>query len=270
MPISDKTRKLLWGRSGSRCAKCKRELVVDATATDDESVVGDECHIVSPRANGPRGEYWHLAGDLDAYDNLILLCRVHHKLVDDQPATFTVDALRKMKREHEVWVLERLQEQDSRARVRRVKQNIPAILPRLTSGREVLAIIEGAMASSLDHDELVSQEEVDLVGGFLQTVHDWGDVGADMKADERVQVAYDLTRSLAELEEAGFLVFGGREVQLLEGGAQAEPWDWPVAILRVLRKTNEAIMGASVGGPDDGMPQRPEAGDPNHVEGCRG
>jgi hypothetical protein len=52
--MTDKTRKILWGRSGNRCAVCEHELVVDATAVDDESVVGDECHIVSGKGQGPR------------------------------------------------------------------------------------------------------------------------------------------------------------------------------------------------------------------------
>ena len=28
---------------------------------------------------------------VDSYDNLLLLCRVHHKMVDDQPDTYTVE-----------------------------------------------------------------------------------------------------------------------------------------------------------------------------------
>src|SRR5205085_1467643 len=47
--ISDKTRKLLWGRSGNRCAICRRTLSVDGTVVDAEAVVGEECHIVSGR-----------------------------------------------------------------------------------------------------------------------------------------------------------------------------------------------------------------------------
>ena len=56
MAISDKTRKLLWGRSGSRCAICKRELIISATTGDDESIVGDECHIISPRPRAPHDD----------------------------------------------------------------------------------------------------------------------------------------------------------------------------------------------------------------------
>ena len=108
MTITDKTRKVLWGRSGNRCAICKRVLVAPATADDSESVVGEECHIVSPRSNGPRHEPSFPQELLDGYENLILLCRVHHKEVDDQVATHPAEKLRRIKQEHERWVDARL------------------------------------------------------------------------------------------------------------------------------------------------------------------
>ena len=143
MSISDRTRKLLWGRSGNRCAICKKELVVNATAADDESVVADECHIVSPEENGPRHDPSCPKDNLDSYNNLILLCRVHHKQVDDQQATFSADALRGVKSEHELWVSEKLANVHplKPLKVKRVRQNIPTFLSRLTSGKEILDII---------------------------------------------------------------------------------------------------------------------------------
>jgi hypothetical protein len=101
MGITDKTRKLLWGPSGNRCAFCRRELKIDATSEDDEAVVGDECHIVSGQANGPRYDPTYPAHLIDEVDNLLLLCRVHHKMVDDQPMTYPAPALREMKARHE-------------------------------------------------------------------------------------------------------------------------------------------------------------------------
>jgi len=244
MSISDKTRKVLWGRSGNRCVICKNELVIDSTGQDDESVIADECHIISSKLNGPRHDPSYPADKLDSCDNMILLCRTHHKMVDDQSATFTTNILRQMKSNHEVWVSQKLAEnqQPPPVRIRRVKQNIPSFLFRLTTGKEVLDLVTNAMGYSFDHEELKSQEEVDLVGGFLQVVQDWGDLSADLEASDRVQIAHNLTKSLQELEELGFFVFGGREVRLLEGGIQPEPSNWPIAILRVLRKDNQQII----------------------------
>ncbi|HUF61199.1 MAG TPA: HNH endonuclease signature motif containing protein [Verrucomicrobiales bacterium] len=258
MAITDRTRKVLWGRSGNRCAICKKELVVDSTPHDDESVVGDECHIISSRPEGPRYDPTYPAEHLDAYQNLILLCRIHHKQVDDQTATFSAAILRQMKSNHEVWVSERLADPDrpKPVRIRRIKQNIPSFLSRLTTGKDLLDLVSYAMGYSFDHDELKSQQEVDLVGAFLQTVQDWGEISGDMEAGDRVQTTYGLTASLRELEENGFLAFGAREAQLLEGGIQAVPSSWPIAILRILRRDNIEILSMTADKTTDEKPNQ--------------
>ncbi|MFD0084198.1 hypothetical protein [Priestia megaterium] len=53
MPVSNKARKILWGRSANRCAICKKELVEHATSLDDSSVIGEECHIISAKKMAP-------------------------------------------------------------------------------------------------------------------------------------------------------------------------------------------------------------------------
>lgn len=104
MSISIKTHKLLWGRSGNRCAICKTELVESQTDTDDPSILGEECHIIANHDGGPRSEPSLPDSDRDKADNLILLCRNHHKIVDDQFEAYTVERLRAIKSEHEKWV----------------------------------------------------------------------------------------------------------------------------------------------------------------------
>jgi len=93
--ISDRTRKILWARAGGRCSICRAILVTEGTETDDPSVFGEEAHIISATPNGPR------AGGLpdhDVYGNLILLCSMDHKRVDDQVARYTVALLSRLKR----------------------------------------------------------------------------------------------------------------------------------------------------------------------------
>ncbi len=46
MGISDKTRKLLWGKSGSTCAICKRELILNSTSPEDESIIGEFLNLI--------------------------------------------------------------------------------------------------------------------------------------------------------------------------------------------------------------------------------
>lgn len=246
MAVSEKTRKSLWGRSGNRCAICKHELVIRATESDDESVVGEECHIVSPSERGPRYEVSFPPGDLDRAANLILLCRVHHKMVDDQVEHYSADVLRAIKEEHERWVSSTLTRKDvvPPIRIRRIQENTPQQLGRLASGGDIFAVVNGASGFDFVHDELTSAAEADLVGGFLQEAQDYGDLSGDSEAGERVKAAFELSERLRDVEEAGFWVFGVREVRILEGGiGPTSPF--PIALISVVRADNPEILAVS-------------------------
>ena len=106
--ISTKTYKMLWGRAASRCAfpDCRRELVMEKTSADDASLFGEACHMVAKEPEGPRGTSPLNSKQRDEYDNLLLLCNIHHKVIDDQPNTYPVERLKTMKTEHERWVRE--------------------------------------------------------------------------------------------------------------------------------------------------------------------
>ncbi len=85
---------------------------MEATGTDDESLIGEECHIVARSPDGPRDDESFPKDKIDQYENLILMCSVHHKVIDDQPGTYTVKYLKELKSEHERWVKESLEEFD--------------------------------------------------------------------------------------------------------------------------------------------------------------
>jgi hypothetical protein len=101
--------------------------------------------------------------------------------------------------------------------------------------------VDGASAFAFEHDDLKSPSEVDLVSGFLQEAQDYGDLSGDLEAGDRVKATFEMTARLEELEQAGFWVFGGREVRRLEGGVGA-PSPFPVAILQVLRASSPEII----------------------------
>lgn len=104
---------MLWGRAANRCAMCRKELVAAATETDDESITGDEAHIVAESPDGPRGKSPLTREERNRYDNLLLLCKTEHKQVDDQPGTYTVDVLLNIKAQHEKWVRDSLDDFDA-------------------------------------------------------------------------------------------------------------------------------------------------------------
>lgn len=106
MPISLKTQKMLWGRAAARCAfpECRRHLVEDVSETDDPTLVGENCHIVAEKDDGPRGDPDMSIEDRNRYGNLILLCNIHHKIIDDQEKVWAIEKLKELKLAHETWV----------------------------------------------------------------------------------------------------------------------------------------------------------------------
>lgn len=101
MAITDRTRKILWTRAGNQCALCQCKLIMPSeTENDPAAVVGDECHIVGKTPDSARYRD-DLTIDPDSYDNLIVLCKTHHKLIDGQPVHFTEEILITLKSNHE-------------------------------------------------------------------------------------------------------------------------------------------------------------------------
>jgi len=163
-------------------------------------------------------------------------------MVDDQCETYTVEVLQRLKANHERWVSSSLADvKQVPLRIRRIKADIPSHLMRLTTGRDVMKIVGDASAFSFDHAEPESDAEVALLGGFLQEAQDWGELWSGLEASERVNAAYRMSTLMRELDEAGFWVFGGHEVQRVEGGVGA-PISFTVAIMRVVRAANADVI----------------------------
>ena len=226
---------------------CRHELIVDSTPKDDESIVGDECHVISAKGQGPRYDSNFPVDQIDDPSNLILLCRIHHKMVDDQSETYTAAMLKTLKVNHEKWVSSSLTDEKPipPVRVRRIKENIPSHLVRITSGQELFNILDGSMGFLFDHDEPQSEEEVEKLGVFFQETQDWGDISSELEAGARVSTTYRMSTMIKELEDAGFWVFGGTEVRRMEGGV-GTPSAFPVAILKALRSTSAEIVNFKV------------------------
>lgn len=110
MTVTLKTQKMLWGRAAGRCSEpnCRIDLYFDETETDDPTAVGENCHMVAESDDGPRANPSMPIERRNSYSNLILLCRNHHKVIDAQEHKYTVEVLRNMKDEHELWVRSQL------------------------------------------------------------------------------------------------------------------------------------------------------------------
>jgi len=216
--------------------------VAEATSEDDASIIGEECHIVSERRGGPRYQTGFPAERLDAIDNLILLCRIHHKVVDDQCATYPREHLESMKARHEQRVASALQavgKLGTPSLRRRVKNRVGLLLG-LESGQSIVSIIAGACTLDFGYEEPSSESEIELIASLHQEVQDLGDLWADLEGGERVRARYRLTQLLEDLHSTGLWVFGEREEQELVG-PDGSAYPFPMAIVRVVRSDSPEV-----------------------------
>lgn len=238
MPLTDQGRKLLWGQAGGRCAICQRLLTADEADPEPAVVVGEECHIVSPRAGGPR--YRPLApADVDAYDNLVLLCPSDHETVDKQPLHFTEERLLEIKRTHEAWV--RRLPGLPRIRVRRDRSPEAELVRLVVSGRELMLGAGGAHAAEVVTPEVADEAEAELVGGFVQGFQDWAELWNEIPMTSRLKAELDLTDAIRDLRDAGFVVYCGHRHDTLEGGI-GSPTTWHVTTLCIFRSDDPQIQ----------------------------
>lgn len=242
MSLTNRTRKLLWGQSGNRCAICKKELVVESTVSDDESIVGEECHIVSSQPTGPRHRSDFPAANIDSYGNLILLCRTHHRVIDDQVVEYSESNLNEIKKKHELWVKDSLEQGTIKPiRLRSIKGQKIEFLFRIASGKQLFNMLLGSCGSYLDHPDPADESEVELFGCVLENIQDWAALSEDLQAGDRVKARYQLSTIINELAEAGFWLFGNSEMKVLEGGVGV-PSNWRILYISIVRCDNPGIV----------------------------
>lgn len=234
MSITSKVRKKLWAKSGNRCAICKTELFTKEEV-DETLNIGEECHIISSAEKGPR----HKDGLLnyDTYENLLLLCRNHHKAIDTLIDSYPEELLMYMKSNHENWVKKTLDKS-----IDKDEKIQPKLLTRMTSGKDLLSILYGIQGCRTDYDEANTEEENEFIGSTLQTLSDYADLsGMGIEVFEEVKIASQLSQVLKELELKGYFLFAERVIEnILHNGQQFDNWE--IATLIIKKNDNPDIV----------------------------
>jgi len=89
--------KKLFALSRNKCAfpRCQNELICEGV------LVGEICHIKAASPGGKRYDALQSDSDRHGLSNLVLLCPIHHTVVDDDDETYTVEVLTRLKLKHE-------------------------------------------------------------------------------------------------------------------------------------------------------------------------
>lgn len=104
--INPKHRARLQQRSGNRCALplCRVLLSTDKGEDPLPNNIGEAAHIAGERPGSARYDGTMTDIERNHYDNLIYVCANCHSTIDQDAATYTTAVLCDIKRKHESWI----------------------------------------------------------------------------------------------------------------------------------------------------------------------
>lgn len=204
MSIKVKTRKILWSKSGNRCAICKHELVKKIDIPDANFILGEECHIISSKKDGPRGNIIVL-DDYDSYENLILLCANDHKLIDEFPETYTYDILKNLKVNHEVWIQKAIEKD-----IEEFNKSINNIeyLERVISRAHLDNIIRNSHFHFFDFNSVTNEDLAMELSVFFDDLNDYSDIESDIEISTKTKYLIEYEKQIKAFEDKGVYLFG--------------------------------------------------------------
>ena len=189
--IPDRVRLRVWVAAAGRCTFCNR-FVLENEDLGEPVPIGELAHNVGWGEQSPRA-----AGnvyDTETEDNLLLACRDCHKPVDDGGVVgrYTVDELRKRKREHEerIRMLTEIGA-DRAAFVVRMVGSVRPTAPELT--RET--VLSAATAAGIYPHKLPGSH--------------WQDIDLDLRGDGELTGPDDFLRCIPRIAELAARVHDG-------------------------------------------------------------
>jgi hypothetical protein len=236
--VTAHTRKVLWSLSGNACARCNAALVEAPEALGDmHAIVGRECHIIAQAPAGPRGDAGPREG-LDDYENLILLCANCHACIDSQPELFPPQTLRRIKTEHEQRIARPSAPWPPDIRLRGRNRRLRLELMRC--GDALLDLLGPSFSFAYERPDRLSSSQRELLGSFLQSCQDWGDIYSEIGPKGHLDAGQDLQDGLDALRNEGLLVYAAQRPLTLTGGDQESRW--PEAVVKVVHERDALVI----------------------------
>jgi len=198
---------------------------------DVDAVVGDECHIVGRTPTSARAGEPIPDGDMDGYDNLILLCASDHRLIDSQPGRFPTATVCELKGAHERWV-----EQSLQVSVRAQSETVQLRMTHARTGKELLDAVAGDDALQFDYCEPHDADEEAAIAELSGELQDC-DIISELGGAERVRTASRMSELLRRLGEHGMFAWWGHVTR--QWPTPAGPMPYRLAVIEVRRMAQD-------------------------------
>jgi hypothetical protein len=174
--------------SGNRCAFPGCALpIVEAVGT----ITGEISHIRAQNEGGPRYDETQSEEERHGFDNLVLLCRRHHKIVDAEPDVYSVEALQKIKAVHEQ-EMGRPEQATDGFYAKILLGDLPRIEVHNNSGAVVIDSPGSIIAQTVNLKTVQKNMKINAPPGTI---------GADQKASSYIQYLINRYNKLASADE---------------------------------------------------------------------
>lgn len=234
MGISEKTRKILWTRSGNKCAICKQNLV-----NANNTIIGNECHIISSRIHGPRYKLIQNF-DYDSFDNLLLLCSNCHKTIDTEIGYYTVEILKDKKNIHENEI--KVLSENKKPNDLFPQINGITLLPIITTGKELFNILDGSAMMKYDFENTTDQVEIEFIAGMMEDLTEYMDYFATETLPLlKLKSIVNLNNILTEIKNKSFMLFGEKKNKTWGFGDNSTK-HLMTAVIYLLKNDNKQIV----------------------------
>ncbi len=105
MPVSTKTKNVIWGQFAGKCAICKENVIYE-NDDNDISLFGEVAHIIGENDGSARFNARISIEHRNSSENLILLCSNHHTIIDKKEnlVEYSVEKLHQIKENYFFWI----------------------------------------------------------------------------------------------------------------------------------------------------------------------
>jgi hypothetical protein len=201
---STATIKRLFGLSSNRCAfpDCTNVMIHSENGT----VIGQVCHIEGEKPRAPRHNKKQTPKQRHAFENLILMCGIHHKLIDDRWQKYPKEKLFEMKADHEASAVNvpKLSETQAKRFIANTIQHT-VVNSKGQKGGQTAATINNTYYYQGDaQDEEVAIEANIHVGSGVKAVGMLGSVGVCLDVVCRSKRPAKIRKALLAVEGEGF------------------------------------------------------------------
>lgn len=191
--------------------ECRKKLVIDGKGNDPKSIIGELAHIKGEKPTAARYDPNMTDKERNSHENLLLLCRDHHKMIDDQPQTYIVERLQEIKREHQLWADERTKKEIVNVTFAELSVVTKYLVSGQASNDDSLTLIppkdkirKNGLSPQISNLITIGMAQVKQVGDFISKIPDI-DFGEHLK--ERFVSEYRRLKNEEKL--TGDMLFNG-------------------------------------------------------------